>query len=119
MDKSKGIFHKAAISILFFIVATTILYTTDKMDNIVENTKAKSYDHIIEPTDKSTIKGVSLGTLNNINSSNKKVNVTVKNKQKPFEEELKGTDNNIFRGTILFGRMAVKGINQWITESVL
>lgn len=119
MDKSKGIFHKAAISILFFIVATTILYKTDKMDNIVENTKVKYYQNIIDPVNKSNVKGPSLGTLNNINFNNKKADITVNHKQKVFEEELKGTGNNIFRGTILFGRMAVNGINQWITESIL
>lgn len=119
MDNSKGIFHKATISILFFIIATTILYKTDKMDTIVENTKVKSNQTIIDPVKESTVKGDFLGTLNNTISNNKKDNITVKHKQKLFEEELKGTGNNIFRGTILFGRIAVKGINQWITESVL
>jgi len=122
MKNLKDMVYKIGITLVFFLVAITILYKAESLERHIEDVK-------LEPSKNSIELNLGEGNTKEINYLNE-VTIKIENRkissnekfvkvkvQKTFEDELLRANNSIFKSTVLFGKMAVKGLGLWIMEN--
>jgi len=122
MMNIKDMVYKIGITLVFFLVAITILYKAENLEGHIEDVKLQPVKSSIELNlGEVNTKGISyldkLTTeIQNTNANTNKKIAKVK-VQKTFEDELLRANNNIFKSTVLFGKMAIKGLGLWIIDN--